>query len=177
MNRRSGSGSPQPLARWWPWRRHGGLPGRKWRTADEPGFVLVPHGGVELSGTIAAIDLLSNGGRITLARPSLDGVETSPIAVTLLTGEDQTTPEAERNPFIAAGLAHILTVAGLPVGIVMGLAFTITGFLLTRHERMALRWPHKAPGCDCRLGRWPGLTRCSPARICRSCAAWPWPVW
>jgi competence protein ComEC len=69
---------------------------------------------------------------------------TGSIAVTLLTGEEQTIPPAERNAFIAAGLAHILAVAGLHVGIVMGLAFTATRFLLTRHERTALRWPAKS---------------------------------
>ena len=45
----------------------------EWRTAAEPGFVPVPHGASEISGTIARIDLLPNGRRITLARPSLDG--------------------------------------------------------------------------------------------------------
>jgi competence protein ComEC len=211
----------------------------EWRTADEPGFVPVPHKSVEISGTIAAIDLLPNGRRITLAHPSLDDgaplqrairvhlrstddtnlwlgeavrtkallfgperpsypggwdqgrqdffsgldasgfaiapvtitapaqpgtlarrlqalrqdiaarilailpVETGSIAVTLLTGEEQAIPVAERNAFIAAGLAHILAVAGLHVGIVMGLAFTAARFLLTRHERITVRWPVK----------------------------------
>ena len=220
----------------------------EWRTAAEPGFVPVPHGAVAVSGTIAEIDLLPNGRRITLARPSLDGgsalrrtlrvhlratdgtplqlgegvttrallfgperpaypggwdqgrqdfflgldasgfaispvtviaparpgtparrlqalrqtiatrilavlpVATGSIAVTLLTGEQQTIPPPERNAFIAAGLAHILAVAGLHVGIVMGLAFTVTRFLLTRFERAALHWPAKALAAVAALG-------------------------
>jgi competence protein ComEC len=70
-------------------------------------------------------------------------VSTGSIAVTLLTGDQQAIPPAERNHFIAAGLAHILAVAGLHVGIVMGLFFTATRFLLTRHESLALRLPVK----------------------------------
>ena len=68
---------------------------------------------------------------------------TGSIAVTLLTGDEQAIPPAEHAQFIAAGLAHILAVAGLHVGIVMGLFFGLTRFLLTRHERLALRLPVK----------------------------------
>ena len=220
----------------------------EWRTADEPGFVPVPHGGVTISGIVAAIDLLPNGRRIILAGPSLDDApplrrairlrlrgsddtvlrlgeavrtrallfgperpaypggwdqgrqdffqgldasgfalapvtimastepgtlarglqalrqdiaarilailpaDTGGVAVTLLTGEEQTIPVGVRNAFIAAGLAHILAVAGLHVGIVMGLAFTVTRFLLTRHERTALRWPAKSLAAMAALG-------------------------
>jgi competence protein ComEC len=70
-------------------------------------------------------------------------VETGSIAVTLLTGDEQAIPPQERQNFIEAGLAHILAVAGLHVGIIMGLAFTVSRYLLTRNERMALRWPTK----------------------------------
>ena len=70
-------------------------------------------------------------------------VSTGSIAVTLLTGDEQAIPAAERNDFIAAGLAHILAVAGLHAGIVMGVFFTTTRFLLTRHESLALRLPVK----------------------------------
>ena len=71
--------------------------------------------------------------------------------MTLLTGEEQTIPSPERQAFIAAGLAHILAVAGLHVGIVMGLVFAVTRFLLTRYERTRCTGPPK---------RWP-----------------PWPLW
>jgi len=67
--------------------------------------------------------------------------ETGSIAVTLLTGDEQAIPPQERQNFIEAGLAHILAVAGLHVGIIMGLAFAGSRYLLTRRERMALRLP------------------------------------
>jgi competence protein ComEC len=70
-------------------------------------------------------------------------VRTGAIAVTLLTGFAQDIPAPERQNFIAAGLAHLLAVAGLHVGIVMGLVFAATRFALTRFERPALVWPVK----------------------------------
>jgi competence protein ComEC len=220
----------------------------EWRTAAQPGFVPVPHGVTDIAGSITTIDLLPNGRRITLSRPSLDGgpalprairvhlratddtplalgagaqtramlfgperpaypggwdqgrqdfflgldasgfaiapvtvtaparvgtlalrlqalretiaariladlpIDTGSIAVTLLTGGEQTIPGPERNAFIAAGLAHILAVAGLHVGIVMGLAFTAARFLLTRLEHTALHWPAKSLSALAALG-------------------------
>jgi competence protein ComEC len=70
-------------------------------------------------------------------------VATGSIAITLLTGEESAIPSDERQNFITAGLAHILAVAGLHVGIVMGLVFGAARFLLTRSERLALRIPAK----------------------------------
>jgi len=69
---------------------------------------------------------------------------TGSVAVTLLTGDEQAIPAPERQDFIAAGLAHILAVAGLHVGIVMGLAFGAVRWALTRHERTALHLPAKS---------------------------------
>ncbi|OYV24322.1 MAG: hypothetical protein B7W99_02950 [Rhodospirillales bacterium 20-58-10] len=69
--------------------------------------------------------------------------ETGSIAVTLLTGLQTQIPAEEHQNFIAAGLAHLLAVAGLHVGIVMGLFFTASRFLLSRPERLALRLPVK----------------------------------
>jgi competence protein ComEC len=71
-------------------------------------------------------------------------LDTGSVAVTLLTGFQRQMPVAERQDFIAAGLAHLLAVAGLHVGIVMGLFFTLSRFLLTRFERTALHLPNKA---------------------------------
>ncbi len=65
-------------------------------------------------------------------------VRTGSVAVTLLTGYQQAMPPLERQAFIAAGLAHILAVAGLHVGIVMGLFFGLTRFCLAAFERTAL---------------------------------------
>jgi competence protein ComEC len=71
-------------------------------------------------------------------------VPTGSIAVTLLTGFEQDIPAQEHQNFISAGLAHLLAVAGLHVGIVMGLAFGATRFLATRSERITLHWPVKS---------------------------------
>jgi competence protein ComEC len=68
---------------------------------------------------------------------------TAGIAITLLTGDEQAIPDSERQDFVTAGLAHILAVAGLHVGIVMGLAFAATSWLVSRAEYTALRWPNK----------------------------------
>ncbi|OYV31630.1 MAG: hypothetical protein B7Z81_13595, partial [Acidocella sp. 20-61-6] len=68
---------------------------------------------------------------------------TGSIAVTLLTGLQSQIPGPEHQNFIAAGLAHLLAVAGLHVGIVMGLFFTASRFLLSRPERLALHLPVK----------------------------------
>jgi competence protein ComEC len=71
-------------------------------------------------------------------------ITTGSIAVTLLTGFAQDIPAPERQNFVTAGLAHLLAVAGLHVGIVMGLCFAVTRFLLTRPERLALHYPVKS---------------------------------
>jgi len=65
-------------------------------------------------------------------------IDTGSVAVTLFTGMEQEMPVQEHQNFIAAGLAHILAVAGLHVGIVMGLFFAAARWLLTRHERTTL---------------------------------------
>lgn len=70
-------------------------------------------------------------------------LSTGSIAVTLLTGDEQIIPPAERQNFILSGLAHILAVAGLHVGIVMGLVFFAARWALSRSTWMALHWPGK----------------------------------
>jgi competence protein ComEC len=65
------------------------------------------------------------------------------IAATLLTGNGSDIPAADHQAFRDSGLAHLLAVAGLHIGIVMGLVmgFVRTGLALS--ERAALRWPIK----------------------------------
>jgi len=77
--------------------------------------------------------------RIRAALPGTAGA----IAATLLTGEQAAIPEADRAAFRNSGLAHLLAVAGLHVGIVMGVAFALARWLLARAERAALFWPCK----------------------------------
>ncbi len=65
------------------------------------------------------------------------------VAATLMTGVPSAIPEADREAFRASGLAHLLAVAGLHIGAVMGLAFALTRALLALSERTALFWPTK----------------------------------
>jgi competence protein ComEC len=68
---------------------------------------------------------------------------TAAIATTFLTGTTSAIPEADRRAFRDAGLAHLLAIAGLHVGIVMGLVFAATRLALAAWEWAALRWPTK----------------------------------
>ena len=70
-------------------------------------------------------------------------ITTGSVAVTLLTGDEQIIPPDERKNFVLSGLAHILAVAGLHVGIVMGLVFFAARWLLSRSIWVALHLPGK----------------------------------
>lgn len=77
--------------------------------------------------------------RFEAALPGAPGA----VAATLLTGTPSAIPEADREAFRASGLAHLLAVAGLHIGIVMGLIFGATRGLLACFEYPALHWPVK----------------------------------
>ncbi len=77
--------------------------------------------------------------RMQARLPGTDGA----VAATLMTGVPSAIPEADREAFRASGLAHLLAVAGLHIGAVMGLAFGLTRALLALSERAALFWPTK----------------------------------
>ena len=68
---------------------------------------------------------------------------TAAIATTMLTGNTSGIPEADRQAFRNAGLAHLLAIAGLHIGIVMGLVFAATRLALAAWEWAALHWPTK----------------------------------
>ena len=72
----------------------------------------------------------------------LPGVEGA-LAATLLTGEGSAIPPADRAAFRDSGLAHLLAVAGLHIGIVMGLVMGGARLALAASEHAALRWPCK----------------------------------
>jgi len=63
------------------------------------------------------------------------------IAATLLTGIGTAIPASDRAAFEQSGLAHLLAVAGLHIGIVMGLVFALTRLALAAWEYAALTWP------------------------------------
>jgi competence protein ComEC len=65
------------------------------------------------------------------------------IAATLLTGNGSDIPAADHQAFRDSGLAHLLAVAGLHIGIVMGLIMSLVRTSLAASERAALFWPIK----------------------------------
>ena len=77
--------------------------------------------------------------RVGAALPRVTGA----IATTLLTGETAAIPPPDRAAFRDSGLAHLLAIAGLHIGIVMGLVFGVVRLGLVLWERAALHWPIK----------------------------------
>ena len=70
--------------------------------------------------------------------------ERAAIAATLMTGGTASIAEADRAAFRDSGLAHLLAIAGLHIGIVMAWVFGTTRLGLALSERAALHWPLKA---------------------------------
>ena len=77
--------------------------------------------------------------RVMTAVPGAAGA----VSVTLLTGAQRGIPEADHAAFRDSGLAHLLAVAGLHIGIVMGFAFAAARILLALSEHASLFWPAK----------------------------------
>lgn len=75
--------------------------------------------------------------RITAVLPGARGA----VAATLLTGLSAGIPEADRAAFRDSGLAHLLAIAGLHIGIVMGLVMALSRLLLACWEWGSLHWP------------------------------------
>ena len=65
------------------------------------------------------------------------------VAATLMTGITAAIPPADRAAFRDSGLAHLLAVAGLHIGIVMGLMLGFARTALALSERASLFWPCK----------------------------------
>ena len=78
--------------------------------------------------------------RIGVVLPGVTGA----IATTLLTGTTTAIPQPDRAAFRDSGLSHLLAIAGLHIGIVMGLVFGATRATLALSERAALFWPLKS---------------------------------
>jgi competence protein ComEC len=79
------------------------------------------------------------GARFTAAIPGAAGT----IAATLFTGMSGAIPEPDHQAFRDSGLAHLLAVAGLHIGIVMGWTMFLTRAALALNQHAALHWPVK----------------------------------
>ena len=86
-------------------------------------------------------------GRVVAVIPGAAGA----VSVTLLTGASMAIPEADHAAFRDSGLAHLLAVAGLHIGIVMGFALTLSRFGFSLSERASLFWPTKKLAALCAL--------------------------
>lgn len=86
--------------------------------------------------------------RIVATLPGARGA----IAATLLTGISSAIPAADRAAFAVSGLAHLLAVAGLHLGIVMGLTMGAVRMLLALWEYAALRLPTRQVAAVAALG-------------------------
>ena len=90
----------------------------------------------------ASVQALRDGvaRRVMAALPGATG----PVAATLLTGSALAMPPDDRAAFRDSGLAHLLAVAGLHIGIVMGLVMLVLRLGLAASPHAALHWPTKA---------------------------------
>jgi competence protein ComEC len=86
-------------------------------------------------------------GRVAAVIPGAAGA----VAVTLLTGASMAIPEADHAAFRDSGLAHLLAVAGLHIGIVMGFALALSRFAFALSEHASLFWPTKKLAALCAL--------------------------
>ncbi len=94
----------------------------------------------------AAPDRVLQATREVIAR-RIDAVlppEQAAIAATLLTGSASAMAAADKAAFRDSGLAHLLAIAGLHIGIVMGLVFGAVRLALAAVPFLALRLPTKA---------------------------------
>jgi competence protein ComEC len=65
------------------------------------------------------------------------------VSITLLTGITTGIPPPDRDAFRASGLAHLLAVAGLHIGIVMGWTLAFSRLAFAASEYASLHWPTK----------------------------------
>jgi competence protein ComEC len=100
-----------------------------------------PPAGTGVAGWRVALQALRTAMtvRIRAALPGEDGA----IAAALITGDTHAIPPADADAFRNAGLAHILVIAGLHMGMVAGIVFFAVRALLALIPRIALYRPTK----------------------------------
>ena len=77
--------------------------------------------------------------RISMVVPGAAGA----VSITLLTGVTAGIPPSDHDAFRASGLAHLLAVAGLHIGIVMGWTLAFARLVFAASEHASLHWPTK----------------------------------
>ena len=90
----------------------------------------------------ARVQALRDGiaARVMAAIPGPAGA----VGAALLTGSTVSIPQADRAAFRDSGLAHLLAVAGLHIGIIMGLFLLVARLAFAAWPHAALHWPTKA---------------------------------
>lgn len=78
----------------------------------------------------------------TRIRAALPG-DAGAVAVTLITGDRSSLPDARVEDLRRANLAHLLAISGLHMGLVSGFVFWLIRLLLSCPSWIALRWPIK----------------------------------
>jgi competence protein ComEC len=86
-------------------------------------------------------------GRIFAVIPGAAGA----VSVTLLTGAAMAIPVSDRAAFRDSGMAHLLSVSGLHIAIVMGFALTLARLAFALSEYASLYWPTKKLAALCGL--------------------------
>lgn len=75
-------------------------------------------------------------------RATLQGA-TAAVTLALLTGEQRAVPDADMNAIRNSGLAHLLSISGLHIGLVAGIVLFVVRGGLALVPAVALRWPVK----------------------------------
>ena len=84
-------------------------------------------------------------------RASIEDPAVAAVTVALLTGERGGISAATNEALRDAGLAHLLAISGLHLGLVAGITFFAVRLLLAACEPVALRWPIKKWAAVCAL--------------------------
>ena len=123
-----------------------------WDLQRDEFFAGVAGGGTAL-GPVRVMEHAAPSGLASWAQALRDGVagramaalpgSRGAVAATLLTGSTAAIPLEDRAAFRDSGLAHLLAVAGLHIGIVMGLVMGATRLGLAAWPHAALHWPTK----------------------------------